>query len=111
MRFTAPCVVAILIVLGVVGAAAAAVVPAPARGRVIVRYRDLNACGECLMARRAPFAPFVGDPSLDDVHARLGVTAMRPLFAEGAARGRAAHASRLAGVRARFPQRSARIPA
>ena len=108
MRSTlAPCVISAAIALTCVGSAIAESAP----GRVIVKYRDLNACAECLVARHAAFAPYVGDASLDQLQARLGVRGARPVFPHGTRRGRAVHADRLAAVRARFPGRAARAPA
>jgi subtilisin family serine protease len=116
-----PCYLPVLLLLGALtlasspwtaDAGAAPPGDAPYRpGRLIVKYRGLDACASCLLARGEPFAGHTGDPGLDRLHRRLRVRGAAPLFAHasGTERGRsAAYARRLDAVRARFPERAAR---
>lgn len=100
-------------VVGMLLAVAEVATAAPAPPRLIVKYRTtMPACVQCLVQGGVRFATVTGTPSLDALHAELGVTGARPLFrpsaeADGATRS-AAHTAWIAGVRSRFALRATR---
>lgn len=97
-----------LCAVAVLGSAMPAFADEVVPGRIVVRYRDgVDACTQCVLAQGAA----TGRNSLDELQAKLGVRAARPLFQHDTRGRRAAPpASRVESARQRFPRRAARAP-
>jgi len=100
-------------IISVKAIAAADVVP----GRIIVKFRDsLTASATDLVANRQPFASALtdGSDSLDRLNQTLGVMAADAVFVSqrgtSPSETRAVLQDAFDAAKARFPQRSARIP-